>query len=117
MEGRWKRRGRNKSIRKQRTKQMRWKKQKKCGCKDFPCEPQIFCPCLAWKNRGLDFFWILFSFFILDLDLDFYFSYVFNLDLFPVILFALSKQERLALGNKNLAYRVILCIGTKEVIL
>jgi hypothetical protein len=31
--------------------------------------------------------------------------------------FALSKQKRLALGNKNLAYRVILCIGTKEVIL
>jgi hypothetical protein len=94
---------------------------KKCGCKDFPCEPQIFCPCLAWKNRGLDFFWILFFFvfffFILDLDLDFYFSYVFNLDLFPVILFALSKQKRLALGNKNFAYRVILCIGTKEVIL
>jgi hypothetical protein len=93
---------------------------KKCGCKDFPCEPQIFYPCLAWKNKGLDFFWILFFcflFFILDLDLDFYFSYVFNLDLFPVILFALSKQKRLALGNKNFAYRVILCIGTKEVIL
>jgi len=37
--------------------------------------------------------------------------------LFPFIVFALSKQKRLALGNKNLAYRVILCIGTKEVIL
>jgi Flp pilus assembly protein TadB len=124
MEGRWKRRGRSKSIRKQRTKQMRWKKQKKCGCKDFPCEPQIFCPCLAWKNKGLDFFWILFFCFLFLFWIwiwiwiwIFYFSYVFNLDLFPVILFALSKQKRLALGNKNLAYRVILCIGTKEVIL
>jgi len=80
----------------------------------------------------------LFSFFYFgfDFDFDFDFGFLFliffrsqlfyfvpsyfvpsYLILFPFILFALSKQKRLALGNKNLAYRVILCIGTKEVIL
>jgi hypothetical protein len=116
------------------------KKQKKCGYPVFPCEPQIFYPCLAWKNKGLDFFWILFfvSFLILILILILDFGFLFliffcsqlflfrsqlshfvpsYLILFPFIVFALSKQKRLALGNKNLAYRVILCIGTKEVIL
>ena len=90
------------------------------GVKIFLASLRFFVHASHGKTRDLTFFgfcFFCFLFFILDLDLDFYFSYVFNLDLFPVIVFALSKQKRLALGNKNLAYRVILCIGTKEVIL
>ena len=33
------------------------------------------------------------------------------------LLFAVSKQESLLYGNKKAVYWVILCIGTKEVIL
>ena len=49
---------------------------KKRGCRDFPCEPQIFCPCLAWKKWGLDFFldFVFFVFFFLFLDLDLIFN-------------------------------------------
>jgi hypothetical protein len=95
---------------------------KNVGVKIFLASLRFFVHASHGKTRdltffGFCFFCFLFLFWIWIWIWIFYFSYVFNLDLFPVILFALSKQKRLALGNKNLAYRVILCIGTKEVIL
>jgi hypothetical protein len=54
---------RSKSIRNAKNKGRRGRK--KIRLKGFPCRTQeIFYPCLAWKKRGLDFFWILVLYFL-----------------------------------------------------
>ena len=77
-------------------------------------EEERFYPCLAWKKIQPVFFDASLGFMDLMTCHLVFISYAFFCF---CILFALGKQKYLVSGNKRLLYLVLLCIGTKEVIL